>query len=334
MRMKRLAHSVLRALASGEFRSGEALAVAAGMSRAAVWHAIRELESAGLVIYKVRGRGYRLAQPLDVIDEATVAAALGDHAALFRLEVAGSVESTNTLLSQHAAAGAPNGAVVVAECQTAGRGRMGRVWQSAVGTSLTFSLLWRFEQGAGWLGGLSLAVGLAVVRVLRQYGARDAGLKWPNDVVWHGCKIAGILIELQGDALGPSAAVIGVGLNIRLTPALREHIDQAVADVESARGGAVERNRLLADLLIELGAVLKAFAQDGLAHLGEEWRKYDVYAGRAVQVKRPDGSIDHGVANGIAADGALLLDTDSGPRTYHSGEVSLRLAAERLREGA
>lgn len=323
--MKSLAHSVLRALCDGDFHSGETLAQAAGMSRASVWHAIRELENAGLTVYKVRGRGYRLADPVDLLDADAVGVALGDCAADFAIEVVDTVASTNTAVLQRAAAGAPHGTVLAAERQTAGRGRMGRTWLSGIGGSLTFSVLWRFEQGAGWLGGLSLAAGIAGMRVLRRHGIADAGLKWPNDILWRGCKLAGILIEMHGDALGPSAAVIGIGINVRLAPAVRAGIDQAVADVESACGRAVDRNRLLAELLVELRAVLAGFARDGLAPLREEWRGYHLYEGRPVVVKRPDGGVEHGVASGIADDGALLLDTPAGVQRYHSGEVSLRL---------
>lgn len=322
----------MRTLADGAFHSGEALAEAAGRSRAAVWHAIRDLEAGGLVVYKVRGRGYRLQQPLDVLDAAQLARCLGPAASRFTLLLPGEVDSTNTALLSQAAAGAPAGTVIAAEAQTAGRGRMGRAWASALGTSLTFSLLWRFEQGAGWLGGLSLAAGLAVVRVLRARGVPDAGLKWPNDVVWRGCKLAGILIELQGEAMGPSAAVIGVGLNVRLSTAVRDGIDQAVSDVERASGAPVERNALLAAVLVELAAVLDTFARAGLTPLREEWMACDAYAGREVQVRRADGRVEAGIARGIAEDGALLLANATGIARYHSGEVSLRPVP--AREGA
>jgi BirA family biotin operon repressor/biotin-[acetyl-CoA-carboxylase] ligase len=327
--MKPLAHEVLRQLADGTFHSGEDLAAAARMSRGSVWYAIRELEAAGLVVYKVRGRGYRLAQAVSLLDAAAIVDALGAAARDFHVHVLDAVDSTNTQLLQLAGTGAPHGTIIVAERQQSGRGRMGREWVSGIGDGLTFSLLWRFEQGAGWLGGLSLAAGVAVVRALQRHGVGDVGLKWPNDILRRGCKLAGILIEMHGDALGPSAAVIGIGLNVRLSELARDRIDQAVADVESACGQAVNRNRLLADLLLELRAVLTGFAQQGLAPLREEWQRYHLYEGRAVAVKRPDGSIERGHAAGIAEDGALLLATPAGIRRYHSGDVSLRPDASR-----
>ena len=315
-------------LADGEFRSGEAMARALGVSRASVWNALHALDSSGIEIFRVRGRGYRLAEPLSLLDRSTIEAGLGAHAAVFALEVIDSAGSTNTLLMQRAAEGAPNGLTIAAEWQTQGRGRRGRPWHAVPGATLTFSLLWRFEQGAGFLAGLSLAVGVAVLRALTACGVRDAGLKWPNDVLWSGRKLAGILIEMQGDMLGPSAAVIGIGLNCRLPEALRARIDQPVVDVATAGGAASDRNRLLALLLIELERVLKSFAREGFAATRDEWQRCHVYQGKPVKVALPDGGSVNGTAQGVADNGALLLATRGGQLRFHSGEVSLRARVE------
>ena len=322
--MKALSFQALRLLADGEFRSGETMARTLGVSRASVWNALHGLDETGLEVFKVRGRGYRLARPLTMLDSAAVGRALGARAQRFTLEVIDSIESTNTALVQRAAAGAGNASVIAAEWQTAGRGRRGRVWHAAPGASLTFSLLWRFQQGAGFLSGLSLAVGVAVVRALAALGASDAGLKWPNDVLWRGRKLAGTLIELQGDMLGPTAAVIGIGLNCRLPDALRERIDQPVVDLETACGAAPDRNRTLALLLIELERVLETFACDGFAPLRVEWQRRHVHQRKSVRLALPDGEMVSGTAEGVAEHGALLLATARGARRFHSGEVSLR----------
>jgi len=314
----------LRLLADGEFRSGEAMARALGVSRASVWNALEGLDAAGLELFRVRGRGYRLAAPLDLLDRAHIMRELGAHALRFALEVVERVESTNTLMLERAAAGAATGSVIAAEWQTQGRGRRGRPWHALPGAALTFSLLWRFEQGAGFLSGLSLAVGVAVTRALAALGVRDAALKWPNDVLWRGRKLAGILIELQGDVLGPSAAVIGIGLNCRMPPALRGRIDQPAADLASACGEAPGRNRVLALVLIELAGVLDAFARGGFAPLREEWQRRHASQGKAVRLTLPDGASASGIAEGVAEDGALLLATKAGRLRFHSGDVSLR----------
>jgi BirA family biotin operon repressor/biotin-[acetyl-CoA-carboxylase] ligase len=322
--MKALAASVLKRLADGEFHSGEALARALDVSRASIWHAIRELDAAGLEIYKVHGRGYRLQQSLTLLDQPAVERALGADVGRFTLDIRGETESTNTALLAQAAAGAPSGAVLAVEWQPGGRGRLGRAWHAGVGEALTFSLLWRLARGAGALSGLSLAVGSALARALEREGAAAIGLKWPNDVLWQGRKLAGILIELSGDALGPTAAVIGVGVNVRLTEATRSRIGQPAADLEAACGAAPDRNRLLARLLAEISATLDDFARDGFAPLRAEWERRHAHQGRRVTLTFPDGSRQAGRAGGVADDGSFLLETRSGTKRFHSGEISLR----------
>ena len=322
--MNALTFQTLRMLADGEFRSGEAMARVLGVSRASVWNSLQALDAAGIEVFKVRGRGYRLAEPLSLLDGDTVAAMLGAMAPRFSIEIVDRIESTNTLLVRRAAAGVADRSVIAAEWQTAGRGRRGRAWHALPGAALTFSLLWRFEQGPGMLAGLSLAVGVAVTRVLAQCGVREAGLKWPNDVLWQGRKLAGILIEVQGDVLGPSAAVIGIGLNCRLPAALLARIDQPAADIAGACGVAPERNRLLALLLRELDCILQIFANDGFAPLRDEWQRCHVYQDKPVKISLPDGGIVNGRAEGVAENGALLLATHSGQLRFHSGDVSLR----------
>ena len=323
--MTPLTFQTLRLLADGEFRSGEAMARALGVTRASVWNALHRLDGAGLVIFKVRGRGYRLSQPLCWLEHAAIERALAARANEFTLEVLDVATSTNTLLMQRAGAGAASGSVIAAEWQTGGRGRRGRVWHATPGAALTFSLLWRFQQGAGTLSGLSLAVGVALTRALARLGLTGVGLKWPNDAIWQGCKLAGILIELQGEANGPSAAVIGIGINCRLPAALRDRIDQPVADLAQIAGVDVDRNRLLAVLLIELADALRAFAHGGFAPLREEWQARHVYQNEPVRLTLPEAATLDGIAQGVDDNGALLIETAGGVRRVHSGEVSLRL---------
>jgi BirA family biotin operon repressor/biotin-[acetyl-CoA-carboxylase] ligase len=323
--MTPLTFQTLRLLADGEFRSGEAMARTLGVSRATVWNALHGLDGTGLEIFKVRGRGYRLSQPLTWLDRAAIERALGPRAGHFSVEVLDQATSTNTLLMERAAAGAPGGSVLAAEWQTDGRGRRGRVWHATPGAALTFSLLWRFQRGASALSGLSLAVGVAVARALAGLGIEGGGLKWPNDVIWGGRKLAGLLVEMQGEVTGPSAAVIGVGLNCRLPESLRERIDQPVVDLAQIAGAAPDRNRLLAALLLELAQVLEQFAQSGFAPMRDEWQRNHVYRDRPVRLTLPDAGTIDGVAAGVDDDGALLLDTSTGLRRIHSGDVRLRI---------
>ncbi|MEK7876610.1 MAG: biotin--[acetyl-CoA-carboxylase] ligase [Pseudomonadota bacterium] len=321
--MTALTFKTLSLLAAGEFRSGQDLAETLGVSRGAIWYALRGVDELGIDIHKVRGRGYRLAQPLSLLDHGEILRELGSHASRFVLDVLDSTESTNSSLLARAASAA-TGSVIAAEWQTHGRGRRGRPWHSMPGAALTFSLLWRFQQGAGFLSGLSLAVGVAVCRALAALGVGEAGLKWPNDVLWRGRKLAGILIEMQGDMLGPSAAVIGIGLNCRLPGALRDRIDQPVADLAAACGGAPDRNRVLALLLIELARVLDEFGRSGFALLRDEWQCRHVWQGKAVRIALPDGAEVSGTADGVADDGTFLITTNTGQRRFHSGDVSVR----------
>ena len=322
--MHPLTFPLLHLLAGGDFHSGEVMARTLGVSRASVWNALHGLDIPGLEVFKVRGRGYRLAQPLRMLDAAGITRELAANAPRFSVEVIDQVESTNSLLLQRSAAGARSGSVIAAEWQTQGRGRRGQAWHAIPGASLTFSLLWRFQQGAGFLAGLSLAAGVAVARVLNALGVQDVGLKWPNDVWCRGGKLAGVLIEMHGDMLGPSAVVLGLGLNFRLPDALRERIDQPAVGLESVCNVAPDHNRVLAMLLTELAQVLDNFAQHGFVPVRDEWQRHHIFQNKAVQLTLPDGSVVSGVALAVATSGALVLETAAGQRQFHSGEVSLR----------
>jgi BirA family transcriptional regulator, biotin operon repressor / biotin---[acetyl-CoA-carboxylase] ligase len=325
--MKALTSSVLKRLADGEFHSGEALAQSLDFSRASVWNAIRDLEASGIEVYKVQGRGYRLPYPITLLERAVIERHLGAQAPRFALDVRDTVASTNTALLERATAGAPGGTVLAAEWQSGGRGRLGRPWHAGVGEALTFSLLWRFARGAGALAGLSLAVGMAIARAVTATGAHGVALKWPNDVLWEDTKLAGVLIELTGDALGPTAAVIGIGLNVRLSQATRARIGQAAADLETACGMVPDRNQLLARLLIGLAEALEKFEQDGFAPLRAEWQRLHALQDRRVTLALPDGTRQSGSARGVAEDGSFLLETRAGTKRFHSGEVTLRAAS-------
>ncbi len=324
--MNPLTLATLRLLGDGAMRSGEQIAAALGVTRATVWNAIREAESLGLPVRRLRGQGYRLEAAPAWLDAGRIQAALGEEALRFRIQVAESVDSTNTRMLAAAADGTPSGSVLAAELQTGGRGRRGRAWASGLGSSLTFSLLWRFEHGAAGLSGLSLAVGVAVAQALAAAGADGIGLKWPNDVLFQRRKLGGILVELQGDALGPAAAVVGIGINVRLTGRVRAQVDQPAADLAEA-GCSADRNVLLAGLLVRLAAVMERFTGEGFAAFEAPFRALHVLHGEAAQVLLPDGRALHGVVEGTAGDGALLLRTAGGLMRLHGGEASLRAAA-------
>ncbi len=259
----------MRQLADGAFHSGEDLAATVGLTRARVSQLLKQAETAGLSLERVRGLGYRLTATPDFLDADQVRRSLDDIAGKgtafppLDIEVVDQVGSTSTELLRRAQRRDIHGQVLAAEWQTAGRGRRGKAWTAVAGGSLTFSIGWRYEQGAGFLAGLSLAVGVAVVKALEAEGLAGVELKWPNDLVHKHLKVGGILVELNGDALGPSIVVVGVGLNVRLPVEIRRNIEQPVSDLTTVAGRgapAIDRNHLLARLSAELAATLDAYS--------------------------------------------------------------------------
>lgn len=259
------------------------------------------------------------------IDVRRVYELLGPLSERFSVDALIECVSTSSLLLERARQGARPGTVLVADRQSGGRGRRGRSWLSSADGSLTFSLLWRFDAGGAGLSGLSLAVGLAVARALEHCGAEGVGLKWPNDILLADGKVGGILIDLESVS-GGSLAVIGIGLNLQLPPAGDEDFLQRPAALAQVLTSLPEREKLLAQLLIDLASVLDRFASGGFAPLRSEWQSCHVWQGR--QVRLLDGArVDRqGCCLGADNDGALLLQTDAGVERCFSGDVSLRTA--------
>jgi BirA family biotin operon repressor/biotin-[acetyl-CoA-carboxylase] ligase len=318
--MSTLTFPVLQVLADGKFHSGEALAQHFKVTRATIWNAVQHAENLGIEIFSVRGRGYKLPQSINLLDKNAVLKAIGEQRAWFALEVLDEVNSTNTYLMQNKYAA--HATCVAAHVQTNGKGRRGRTWVSQLGASLTFSLLWRFQCGAAALSGLSLCVGVALIRALRDFDVNAAQLKWPNDVLVDGKKLAGILIELQGDLEGPSAAVIGIGINLNLPQNMLESIDQPAIDLASVKG--VDQSALLGSVLKHLADVLSGFETSGFVALRNEWLGYHAYENKPVRMLLPNGIDVQGVVKGVAEDGILLVETALGLQRFSAGEISLR----------
>lgn len=321
-----LAFPLLRQLADGEVHSGEALAAGLGLTRARVSQLLRDVESMGLALRRVPGLGYRLLDPLPFLDAARVRDTLGEPPHRWRIECVDTIASTNSALLERATVTDIHRHVLATEWQSAGRGRRGRSWQSAAGGSLTFSIGWCFDNGATFMGGLSLAVGLAVVRGLERCGVPSVSLKWPNDLIHRFCKLGGVLIELSGDALGPTLAVIGVGLNVRLPQAVKDEVMQAVTDLAAVAVALPDRNLILAAILNELEVVLERYARDGFAPFRAEWRERHAYQGKSVVLALPDGTTTTGRVAAIDVDGALVLESKGHKSRHVVGELSMRRA--------
>ena len=312
-------------LGAGEV-SGDALAREAGITRAAVWKRIQALRAAGVEVEARAGQGYALVRAPDLLDADALRAALPPAVAagLASLEVAWSIDSTNSELLRGPAP--EYGArVLLAERQTAGRGRLGRAWASPLGAQVCLSVRRGFEGGLARLGGLGLVAGVAAVEALHDLGFAAAGLKWPNDVVVADRKLAGLLVEGGGEHGGPVHAVIGLGLNVRLPASAGAAIDQPWTDLAQVAGaGSVPpRNAIAAAVLARLLPALDQFDREGLAPFLRRYAPLDALAGRPVRVLGGRETIE-GEALGLAADGALRVRTDAGERLFHAGEVSVR----------
>ena len=307
--------------------SGDLLAREAGQSRAAVWKRIEALRAAGVRIEARAGQGYALAAPVDLMDAGRIAAALPDalRGGIGSLEVAWSLDSTSSELLRRDDAG-EGVQVLLAERQTGGRGRRGRPWASPLAANLYLSVARRFDAGLARLGGLSLVAGIAVVETLHALDVPAARLKWPNDVVvvdgGRLRKLGGILVEGGGEYAGPARAVIGIGLNVRMPTHAASDIDQPWIDLQ-ALCEPPPRDCIAAALLARLLPALARFDEAGLAPFLPAYARHDALAGQPVRMQA--GPIEHhGIALGLAADGALRVRTDAGERSFHAGEVSLR----------
>lgn len=319
---------LLNILADGEFHSGELLARQLGVSRASIFNALADVAACDVTLQRIRGRGYRLAHPWQRLEHEEILRWLGKNAKQFDIEILPQADSSNSLLLQRAGLNTPNGSapsgsVLAVELQTAGRGRLGRSWHSGLGTALTFSLLWRFDCGLNALSGLSLSVGVAIVRALNNLGANGVQLKWPNDILTAQGKLGGVLIEAQGDMLGPSAVVIGIGLNCTLPASLTRQIDQPASALDEVCAMMPTRNQLLAVVLQELAVVLRQFAQSGFAPLRTEWEQHHIHQNRQIQLQMADGSIASGIARGVSDSGELCMETAQGVQHFNSGEVGV-----------
>lgn len=313
--------ALVDALADGQWQSGEALAARAGLTRAGLAKRIAHLRDWGLEVESKMGQGYRLAQPLERLDAQALR-----HAAPqgLRVDVQPLLDSTNRVLMDADAAHDPQ--ALLAEHQSAGRGRRGRAWRSPFGANLYLSLAWSYPQWPQALPTLSLAVGVVCARALQAAGVEGVRIKWPNDLWIDDRKLGGILIEQRGVSGDDCRVIVGVGLNVAMRAAQGEGIDQAWITVNEALARAqrmpASRTQLASALLRGLHACLTHYPATGFAPYRDEWLARDALRDRAVHV--PEHAALRGIGRGVDAQGAFLIDTDAGLRTVHGGEISLR----------
>ncbi|MGP4141990.1 MAG: bifunctional biotin--[acetyl-CoA-carboxylase] ligase/biotin operon repressor BirA [Sodalis sp. (in: enterobacteria)] len=304
-------------LADGEFHSGEQFGAALGMSRAAINKHVQTVRDWGVDVFTVPGKGYRLHAPLQLLDEAAIRSRLPSG----RLAVLPVIDSTNQYLIERIGTLAP-GDACVAEYQAQGRGRRGRQWISPFGNNLYLSLYWRLEQGPAAAGGLSLMVGIVMAEVLQRLGAEGVRVKWPNDLYLNDRKLAGILVEINGKAGDAAHVVIGAGINLAMREPAAGMTDQGWINLQEA-GIVIDRNALVAELTATLRQALRQFEGEGFAPFVARWQALDNFFDRPVKLLIGDREI-RGIARGIDAQGALLLEQDGERHAYLGGEISLR----------
>ncbi|MDD2559041.1 MAG: biotin--[acetyl-CoA-carboxylase] ligase [Desulfuromonadaceae bacterium] len=306
----------------GEVISGEQLCQILGVSRTAVWKHIKQLRAQGYAIEAVPSRGYRLRARPDVLLPAVIQAGLNTAVIAKRIEYHAELDSTNVRAQMLAEQGAPEGSVVVAECQTSGRGRMGRKWSSPPGVNVYTSVILRPTLALSEATQLTFLAAVAVARAIEKVCAVKVSVKWPNDILLNGKKIAGLLNELNAETEGIHYLVLGIGVNLNMEkeqfpPDLRYPATSILLET----GQRVDRVAFIQALFVEIDTLYTLLLERGFAPVRLAWEALFDLVGSAVSVD--DGGADvSGVVVGIATDGALLLDTGSAhPKTIYSGDV-------------
>lgn len=318
--------ALLEILSDGKFHSGEALGKSLGVTRAAVWKKLKSLQSLGLRLDSIPGKGYRVQKGVELLEKQKITKELSsDFAETLEMDFFVTIPSSNDVAMSKARSGIKKNYFCFTEHQSVGRGRQGRTWISPLGNNLYFSTLWTFYNGIAGLEGLSLAVGLAVVKGLEQLGVQQLTLKWPNDVLLGGKKAAGILLEVMGDPAGECQVIIGVGINIDLptNTEVEKKINQSVAAVSQYTSRKISRNKLAAVLIRELSKVLSTFQREGFTYFQSDWQSYDAFFDEPVNIIHGHQYVP-GIAKGVDVSGGIKVLTAEGIVVYKGGEVSLR----------
>jgi len=323
-----LQNKLLSLLADGKFHSGEKIGAHLSISRTAVWKRIKSLRQSGLVIYPVKGKGYRTAQPLELLDQEKLFSYFdADIRPLIRkCTLHMEVDSTNQYLLNRIGHHDFQGHITLAEYQTQGRGRRGNEWISPFAAGIYLSIGWYFDPAPDPLALISLGTGVAVMRALCRAGIADAGLKWPNDVIWQNRKLGGTLVEMRAESAGPCYVVIGVGINYSFPEALNtsNEIDQPWVDITTIQNPAISRNEFTAILISEIIRLMNNYAGQDDCGIIDEWRHYDCAKGKSANLLMQNRTVN-GLILGIDDGGALLMSVNDKLEKFSSGEISLKL---------
>jgi BirA family biotin operon repressor/biotin-[acetyl-CoA-carboxylase] ligase len=321
---------LLSLLADGEFHSGERLAARVGVTRAAVWKEVKKLDQFGLTVEAGAGKGYRLSRPIELLDKAVLERALQDDKRfdLDGLDIFLQVDSTNRFLMNNPPARTSAMRLCVAEWQSAGRGRLERQWVSPFGSGVCLSAAWAFAGIPAGFSALSLAAGVAAAKAIESACGVAAQLKWPNDLVWGGRKLGGILVESRIESQGRCHVVIGIGLNVSVPQECLDGVSDwraGAVDLQTAASGSVPgRNAVVAAIAAEFGTLFREFERDSTSAWLDDWASLDFLRGKAIRVVSETDSFD-GRGAGIDSDGALLVDTNENAlRRVLAGDASVR----------
>jgi BirA family biotin operon repressor/biotin-[acetyl-CoA-carboxylase] ligase len=328
--MTSLLHSLINKLADGKCHSGPQLGMEFNVSRAAICKVMKQINGLGLNIHSVRGKGYRLQQSIFLLDFEKIAKSipLESVSNLQELVILNSTDSTNSYAMREIQAG--NGIpeigkfmVYLAEQQTSGKGRRGREWVSPFGQNIYLTMVVNVDTGNVKTEGISLVVGLAVIRALESLGVSGFKIKWPNDLLFDNMKLAGILLEITGDIGGICQLIIGAGINVHCQPEQMQNVSQPWTDLNSITGTNIDRNLLAGYAITNIIQSISEFERHGLQGFLDEWQKYDAILGEDVELIAGESS-RFGKARGISESGALLLETDGITQEVQGGEISLR----------
>ncbi|MGC9402661.1 bifunctional biotin--[acetyl-CoA-carboxylase] ligase/biotin operon repressor BirA [Vibrio genomosp. F10] len=329
MKEHRVKLAILQTLSQGGFHSGQELGEQLGISRAAISKHIKGIQAWGVDVFSVQGKGYQLSKPMQLLDEALLKSQVTTP-----LELVPIIDSTNQYLLDRVDQ-LESGSVCIAEYQAKGRGRRGREWVSPFGSNLYLSIYWRLDAGMAAAMGLSLVVGVAIVEALEKIGIDGVKLKWPNDLYFEDKKLAGILVEMSGQAGAAANLVIGMGINLNMandSQNINQNVTQKItqpwvslSEVCDAQPHpqTFDRNDLAVTLVNTLQSTLNDYELYGMTGFVERWNRLDNYLGRKVKLVMGSREIE-GISKGIDAQGAVLLETDQGVERFIGGEISLR----------
>lgn len=325
---------LLRHLSDGQWQSGVSLGEKLGVSRAAIWKQLKKLDDYGIALESHSQKGYRLGNGIDWLNaNAILAEVSANQECIGSLQCFRVLESTNQYLLDNwkAFINSPDEhlamQVCTAEWQSGGRGRRGKQWVSPFAGNICLSVGWAVSGGAAALEGISLVAGCVLAETLEVFGFKDIQLKWPNDLLVNGQKLAGLLVEIRGDIAGDCFCVLGVGLNISIPDDHSGAIDQAWTDLERlAQEQSIlcpSRNQVIGAFLERLVNALQTHKQQGFAAFSQEWQLRDAFLNKAVRFQQGLEWQD-GIAKGINNQGALKIRVDDREILLHGGEISVR----------